>query len=71
MAEQLANGAREVLLAREPRRAAQIRRDDDTMNELHRQLLAVLLEPGWAYGVAAAVDATVLGRLRAIRRPRR
>lgn len=62
VAEQLAGGAREVLLAQDPRRAAQIRRDDDAMDELHRQLLAVLMDPGWKHGVAAAVDATLLGR---------
>ena len=62
VAEQLAGGAREVLLAQDPRRAAQIRRDDDAMDELHHQLLAVLMDPGWTHGVAAAVDVTLLGR---------
>ncbi|OBG91442.1 phosphate transport system regulatory protein PhoU [Mycobacterium sp. E3251] len=62
VAEQLAGGAREVLLAQDPRRAAQIRRDDDAMDELHHQLLAVLMDPGWPHGVAAAVDVTLLGR---------
>lgn len=62
VAEQLAGGAREVLLAQDPRGAAQIRHDDDAMDELHHQLLAVLMDPGWAHGVAAAVDVTLLGR---------
>lgn len=61
-AEALAIGAREVLVAQDSCRAAQIRRDDDAMDELHRQLLAVLMDPGWTQGVAAAVDATLLGR---------
>lgn len=61
-AEALALGAREVLVSQDPRRAAQIRHDDDTMDELHRQLLEVLMDPAWAQGVAAAVDATLLGR---------
>ncbi|ANR91857.1 phosphate signaling complex protein PhoU [Mycobacterium avium] len=61
-AEALAAGAREVLLSQDPRRAAQIRRDDDTMDELHRRLLSVLMDPAWTPGVAAAVDATLLGR---------
>jgi phosphate transport system protein len=61
-AEALAIGAREVLVAQDSRRAAQIRRDDDAMDELHRRLLAVLMDPGWTQGVAAAVDATLLGR---------
>ncbi|OJZ71953.1 phosphate transport system regulatory protein PhoU [Mycobacterium paraffinicum] len=62
VAEQLAGGAREVLLAQDPRGAAQIRRDDDAMDELHHQLLTALMDPGWRHGVAAAVDVTLLGR---------
>ncbi|WP_055399605.1 MULTISPECIES: phosphate signaling complex protein PhoU [unclassified Mycobacterium] len=62
VAEHLAFGAREVLLAQDPGGAAQIRRDDDAMDELHHQLLAVLMDPGWPHGVAAAVDVTLLGR---------
>jgi phosphate transport system protein len=61
-AEALALGAREVLVSQDPRRAAQIRRDDDTMDDLHRRLLAVLKDPEWSEGVAPAVDATLLGR---------
>jgi phosphate transport system protein len=62
LAGQLACGAREVLLAQDPARAAQIRRDDDAMDELHHQLLAALMDPGWTHGIAAAVDVTLLGR---------
>lgn len=61
-AEALAIGARDVLVAQDPGRAAQIRHDDDVMDELHRKLLAVLMDPAWTQGVAAAVDATLLGR---------
>ncbi|EFG77181.1 phosphate transport system regulatory protein PhoU [Mycobacterium parascrofulaceum ATCC BAA-614] len=62
LAGQLAGGAREVLLSQDPRRAAQIRRDDDAMDELHHQLLAELMDRGWTHGIAAAVDVTLLGR---------
>lgn len=62
VAMQLACGAREVLLAQDPGRAAQIHRDDDAMDELHHQLLTALMDPGWTHGVAAAVDVTLLGR---------
>ncbi|WP_374023790.1 phosphate signaling complex protein PhoU [Mycobacterium sp. HNNTM2301] len=62
VAKQLACGAREVLLAQDPGRAAQIHRDDDAMDELHHQLLTALMDPGWTHGVAAAVDVTLLGR---------
>lgn len=61
-AEALALGARQVLVSQDPRGAAQIRQDDGAMDELHRQLLALLMDPAWTQGVAAAVDATLLGR---------
>lgn len=42
--------------------AAQLERDDDVMDELHRQLFKVLLRPDWPHGVETAVDAALLGR---------
>jgi phosphate transport system protein len=42
--------------------AAQLERDDDAMDELHRQLFKVVLEPDWPHGVESAVDAALLGR---------
>jgi phosphate transport system protein len=62
VAEALASSAQQVLLVQDPRRAAQIRRDDDAMDELHRQLLAIVIDREWPHGVAAAVDVTLLGR---------
>jgi PhoU domain len=44
----------------DPYQAAQIRHEDDAMDELHRHLFTVLME--WKHGVAAAVDITLLGR---------
>lgn len=61
-AEALAQGARQVLVSQDPRGAAQIRHDDDAMDELHHRLLATLMDPAWTQGVASAVDATLLGR---------
>lgn len=61
-AEALALGARQVLVSQDPRGAAQIRHDDDAMDELHHRLLALLMDPAGTQGVAAAVDATLLGR---------
>lgn len=62
VAEALALGARQVLVSQDPRGAAQIRHDDDAMDELHHRLLALLMDPARTQGVAAAVDATLLGR---------
>ncbi|MGC9670148.1 phosphate signaling complex protein PhoU [Planosporangium sp. 12N6] len=42
--------------------AAQLERDDDVMDDLHRQLFKVVLDPGWSHGVEAAVDVALLGR---------
>lgn len=62
LAVALASGARDVLASRDPRRAAEIRHDDDAMDELHRHLLTVLVDRGWTHGVSAAVDVALLGR---------
>jgi phosphate transport system protein len=42
--------------------AAQLDRDDDAMDRLHRRLFAVLLSPDWPMGVEAAIDGALLGR---------
>jgi phosphate transport system protein len=62
VAVQLGEDAREVLLSRDPEMAAHIRQDDDAMDDLHRHLFTVVLDPAWKHGVAAAVDVTLLGR---------
>jgi len=32
------------------------------MDDLHRQLIAVLIEPTWKHGIETAIDLTLLGR---------
>ena len=61
-AEALALGARQVLVSQDPRGAAQIRHDDDAMDELHRLLFTIVLDQHWPHTVATAVDVTLLGR---------
>jgi phosphate transport system protein len=58
----LGNSAREVLLSRDPEKAARIREEDDAMDDLHRHLFSVMMDKEWRHGVAAAVDVTLLGR---------
>jgi phosphate transport system protein len=58
----LGTGASDVLSSRDPSKAAQIRRDDVAMDDLRRQALTALVEPGWEHGVAVAVDLALLGR---------
>ena len=62
VAVELANSAQEVLLTRDPGKAARIREQDDAMDELHRQLFTQLMDREWTHGVAAAVDVALLGR---------
>jgi phosphate transport system protein len=54
--------AREVVHSDDPDRAAQIRHDDDAMDELHGHLFTVLMDREWKHGVSSAVDVTLLGR---------
>lgn len=42
--------------------AAELDRDDDAMDDLHRDLFAVLLSDDWPYGVETAIDGALLGR---------
>lgn len=62
IAVKLGNNAQEVLLTRDPRKAARIRREDDAMDDLHRHLFTVLMDREWKHGAATAVDVTLLGR---------
>lgn len=62
IAVSMGNGAREVLESRDPERAAQLNQDDEAMDDLHRHLFTLLMDREWKYGVASAVDVTLLGR---------
>jgi phosphate transport system protein len=62
IAVDLGRAAREVVLTSDPQMAAQIRLDDDAMDDLHRHLFTILMDKEWKHGVASAVDATLLGR---------
>ncbi|CPY11513.1 phosphate signaling complex protein PhoU [Mycobacteroides abscessus] len=62
VAVDLGNSAQEVLLTRDPEKAARINEEDDAMDDLHRHLFTVLMDREWKHGVAAAVDVTLLGR---------
>jgi phosphate transport system protein len=62
VAVELGNSAQEVLVTRDPEKAARISEEDDAMDDLHRHLFTVLMNREWKHGVAAAVDVTLLGR---------
>jgi phosphate transport system protein len=51
-----------VLATRNTQMALEVERDDDVMDDLHRKLIAVLIEPTWKHGIETAIDLTLLGR---------
>lgn len=62
LAVDLARGAQQVLMSQNYHDALALMEDDDAMDDLHRHLFTVLMDRDWPYGVAAAVDVTLLGR---------
>jgi phosphate transport system protein len=58
----MARKAGQVIQTRDLVRAIQIEADDDAMDDLHRHLFTMLLNPSWPHGVAPAVDITLIGR---------
>jgi phosphate transport system protein len=61
VAEQIAAKATEAIRGRDAVLAADLERDDDQIDALHRRLWATLLG-GWQDGTEAAIDAALLGR---------
>ena len=51
-----------VIETRDVTLAADIRRHDDEIDRLHRELFTVVLSPTWSHGVEAAIDVTLLSR---------
>lgn len=61
-AEAMAAKAGTILRTLDLESAAELARDDNEMDRLHRSLFAVLLDDSWDRGVEAAVDIALLGR---------
>ena len=62
VAVQLARTAQEVLLTRDPDRAAQLQHEDDVVDAEHRHLFTLLIDRKWQDSVCSAVDVALLGR---------
>ncbi len=58
----LARKAGDVIRSRDLGAAAELESDDDAMDDLHRHMFSVLMDPGWSHGVGPAVDITLLAR---------
>jgi phosphate transport system protein len=61
-AEKIATKTGVVISTRDVTLAAQVEKDDDEMDNLHRELISSLVEPSWPHGVETAIDLTLLGR---------
>ena len=61
-AEKIATKTGVVISTRDTVMAAQVEKDDDEMDLLHRQLISALIAPTWEHGVETAIDLTLLGR---------
>jgi len=62
VADRIAGKITLVLAAYDAKRAAELERDDDAMDNLERDLFKVILGSEWSHGVEAAIDAALLGR---------
>ena len=62
IADGLAAKMTDVLRSSDATHAAEMEQDDDAMDELHRQLFALMLGTAWRHGVESAIDGALLGR---------
>ncbi len=51
-----------VIQYKDATRALEMEKDDDSLDNLHRQLISILLSDGWDFGIEQAIDMTLLGR---------
>jgi len=62
VAEEIVAKAGSVIAGRDLQKAAELERDDDVMDELHRQLFTAILDDDWEEGIECAIDVTLAGR---------
>lgn len=58
----LARQVEQIIKTRDIDSAQALERVDDEVDDIHRHLFTVIMDPSWTHGVQAAVDATLLGR---------
>jgi phosphate transport system protein len=58
----LGDSAKQVLVTRDPHKAAQLHVQDDAMDDLYRHLFSVLIDNNWKHGVPVGVETALLGR---------
>jgi phosphate transport system protein len=62
VAERIVAKAGSVIAAKDVHAAKDLEREDDAMDDLHRELFSMVTSPGWEFGTEAAVDITLLSR---------
>lgn len=62
VAEVIVTKTASVILTRDVHLTPDIKRHDEQMNRLHRDLFAIVLGESWDHGVEAAIDITLLSR---------
>jgi phosphate transport system protein len=62
VAVKLALQAEQVIKSRDVQAAKLLEAADDQVDDIHKHLFTVIMDRDWPYGVAAAVDVTLLGR---------
>ncbi|MET8850018.1 phosphate signaling complex protein PhoU [Amycolatopsis sp. NPDC004625] len=62
VAVKLARQVEQVIHSKDIEAAKTIESDDDQVDDIHRHLFTVLMDREWPFGVASAVDVTLLGR---------
>ncbi|HKT01066.1 MAG TPA: phosphate signaling complex protein PhoU [Rugosimonospora sp.] len=62
VADRMAAKIGEALGNADAAQAGELERDDDAVDELHRQLYGLLLGTAWRHGVEQAIDGALLGR---------
>ena len=62
VAQRIVAKAGSVVATRDIVAAAEIERDDDVMDDLHRKLLRTILGGNWQEGLECAVDVVLIGR---------
>lgn len=58
----LALHTEEIIKSKDVAAARSLETADDRVDDIHRHLFTVIMDKDWTYGVAAAVDVTLLGR---------
>jgi phosphate transport system protein len=62
VAERIVEKAGSIIAAKDAQAALTLEKDDDAMDDLHRELFSHLADDTWPYGTETAVDITLVGR---------